>query len=130
MAKISEDRLLLRAAAVATLPATVLGNADAIYAVLTHQNTRVAVDFILVTVAVCCLRSVSLVLDTDADQAVLRQLAHTGESDLDAIAFDTGLRPATVKLALARLCAAGEVTASGTPERRVYRAADWARATE
>ncbi|MFD7645144.1 hypothetical protein ACFV4P_31330 [Kitasatospora sp. NPDC059795] len=130
MAKISEDRLLLRAAAVATFPATALGNADAIYAVLTHQNARVAVDFILVTVAVCCLRSVSLVLDTDADRAVLRQLAHTGENDLDGIASDTGLRPATVKLALARLCSAGEVIDSGTPDRPIYRTVGWARAAE
>ena len=60
-------------------------------------------------------------LDRNADTAVQRWLLAQGEGSLDEIATGTGLRPATVRLALARMIGFRTVTADDDRSPVVYR---------
>ena len=114
----------LRRAALVTAVVTVATAAEAVAFAFSGPSGATAVCLVALAIGVLTLYWISRSLDADADRAVRRSLAEHGESRLDQITSDTGLRPATARLSLARLARSTAVTVSGDPQRPVFRVAD------
>ncbi|MGK4581700.1 hypothetical protein [Kitasatospora sp. HPMI-4] len=98
----------LRRAAILLIGLTALSGAEAVAGSGLRSPALAAVPLTVCAVSVFSVYAVSRLLDSDADRAVLGELAQ-GAATCDELAVRLGLRTAVVRLSLTRLLRSGQV---------------------